>query len=236
MASNTKRPPLESVVTALGILKYPKLKEPDMKFAKNGVGSFNAKIILEGEAANAIIKRIDELAESKLAEGIAALEAKLAEAKGPAIGKAKKALAEFGLTDKPYKECFDDQGEPNGSYEFNFKMASQYVDKKDVVHKLFPSVFDAKGKRLNPVPDIWGGTKAYVSGHYNPFATALGAGCALRLSAVKIIDLVSGGQGKSADAFGFGGEEEGYSAPEKEETAAADPAEGATEAEENVDF
>jgi hypothetical protein len=201
----------------VGTLKYPKLNAPDMKFAKNGVGSFSAKIILTGDEAAPLIKRIDELAAQALVEGKAALEEKIASAKGEAKGKAKKALAEFALTDKPYKPCYDDEGEANGNYEFNFKMSSQYTDKDGKVKKLSPTAFDAKGQKLDPMPDIWGGTRARVSGHYNPFATALGAGCALRLAGVKIITLVAGGSGRSADSMGFGGEEEGYSAPERDE-------------------
>src|SRR5699024_3019131 len=75
-----------------------------------------------------------------------------------------------------------------------------------------PQFFDAKGKPMLKVPDIWGGTVGKVSfsfvtdGYFIPGTGA--CGISLQLEAVQIIDLVSAGQ-RSADDYGFG-EEEGY--------------------------
>lgn len=63
------------------------------------------------------------------------------------------------------------------------------------------------------VPDIWGGTEGKVSFEVAPYfipGTAL-AGIKLRLNAVQVIELRSGGN-KSAGEYGFGEEEGGFDA------------------------
>ena len=53
---------------------------------------------------------------------------------------------------------------------------------------------------------------------------SIGASVSLRMEAVQIIDLVSGGSGGSADSFGFG-EEDGYVFTAEETKPAADTSE-----------
>lgn len=87
-------------------------------------------------------------------------------------------------------------------------------------------VFDAKGKALKVIPDIWSGTTAIVAGELRPFSMPIGVGISLRLNAAQIIELASGGGSKSAAGYGFGAHEGGFSADDAEEEA---PAEGGEE-------
>jgi len=63
---------------------------------------------------------------------------------------------------------------------------------------------------MTKAPSIWGGTVGKVAFEVMPYFNnaQCEGGLSLRLDAVQIIELVSGG-GKSASAYGFG-EEEGY--------------------------
>lgn len=221
--AEAKRPPLEKLTTPVGTLKYPKLNEPDTKFKDTGI--YQAKLILTADEAAPIMARMKELTEKQLAETKVELEAKIKDAKGEAKGKAKKALAELVLADSPAKPCFDDEGEPNGDIEFNFKMNAQRTDKKtQKIIKMVPKFFDAKGVEIKNIPQVWGGTKARVSAQYVPFYTQkAGVGVSLRLNALKIIELVSGNSGTAAD-HGFGDEEEGYAADAEARSDSTKPA------------
>lgn len=231
--AEAKRPPLEKLTTPVGTLKYPKLNEPDTKFKDTGV--YQTKLVLTADEAAPIVARMEELAKKQLVETTADLEEKIKAAKGEAKGKLKKALAELKIADSPAKPCFDDDGEPNGDIEFNFKMNAQRTDKKtNKVIKMSPKFFDAKGVEIKNIPSVWGGTKARVSAQYVPFYTPVaGCGVALRLSALKIIELVSGGGGTAKD-HGFGDEEEGYAADAaaKSESSTAGDDAGSTDGEE----
>jgi hypothetical protein len=241
MATEAKRPQLEKLLGAdgfppLGTLKYPRLNEPDTKFKAEGV--FTTKLIVAGEFATAIIEKLTAVANTKLEAERGILTKEVEVAKGDKKGKAKKQLAELKLSDMPFKPVFDEDGNETGDYEFTFKMNAQWTDKKtNKVTKQFPKVFDAKGKALSPIPNIWGGTKARVASQIMPFYTALaGAGVSLRLTAVQIIELQSG-NGGNAESYGFGEEEgfEGSSQPhptdaaETSTDATSDTASGADE-------
>ena len=63
------------------------------------------------------------------------------------------------------------------------------VEKDGKVRQLKPDFFDAKGKVLKVAPNIWGGTKVYISGQFNPYSSTTGVGVSLRLNALQIIEL-----------------------------------------------
>ena len=74
-----------------------------------------------------------------------------------------------------------------------------------------PKLFDAKQNELDRKKvSVWGGSKMKVNFEVVPYMAAAtkSAGITLRLRAVQVIELVSGGGG-NAESYGFG-EEEGY--------------------------
>ena len=196
-----KRKALEKFITPKGTAVYPQLTKPDTKFKANG--EYSAKVRLSEEDAAPLMARIDVLIE----QTYKAEQERL-------IASGKKAAAKtLKYADKPYKVVRDAEGDETGEIEFNVKMNAQYTDKKTGnVVTLKPKLFDA-ATPPNPLPtsvQIWGGSIIKVAGEFNPFATAIGVGMSLRLSAVQVIKLVSGGSGGDASSFGFGGEEGGF--------------------------
>ena len=108
----------------------------------------------------------------------------------------------------PYKAACDDQGEETGEIELGFKQKAIIKNAKGETFELCPKVFDASGKELIKTPAIYGGSILRVAYQIVPYnVPALGVGASLRLNAVQIIKLVSGGG--DAASYGFG-EEEGY--------------------------
>jgi hypothetical protein len=195
-----KRKSLTKFITPKGVAVYPRLNTPDTKFKTEG--EYSAKIRLSEEDAAPLIAKIEEA----IAETYKAEQDRL-------IAAGKKAAAKtLKYADKPYKNVLDGEGEETGEVEFNIKMKAQYTKKDGTVVKLEPKLFDA-ATPPNPLPkstQIWGGSLIKVAGEFNPFATAIGVGMSLRLSAVQVIKLVSGGSGGDASSYGFGGEEDGF--------------------------
>jgi Single-stranded DNA-binding protein, Bacteriophage T7 len=204
----TKRVTAPNFTSFKGTFKYPRLNEPDTKFKAEG--EYSVKLIgrLDDPAVHAFVQKLMPLHEAavKRAEGL--------------IKKGKK------LTVNPlFNTVFDETTEEDtGEIEFTFKMAAsgEYKNGPKAGQKWSrkPGLFDAKGNAMVKAPSIWGGTVGKVSfevgvdresGEPGYFVPGTGAcGLSLRLLAVQIIDLVSGGQ-RTAAAYGFG-EEEGYSA------------------------
>lgn len=219
MADEKKRK-LEKFTTPIGVAVYPKLNIPDTKYKPEGV--FTIRLRLSAEDSLPLIEKIDALAEARLNEEKAAL---IKAGKKAAATKVKMAA------DKPYRATLDEEGEETGDFEFNFKMNHQVTfDGKTKL--LFPKLFDSKGEKFPDDVQIWGGSKVKVAGQFNPFYTAaIGAGVSLRLSAVKVIDLVTS-DGGNAESYGFGDDEDGYTAPAKG-AAGADGSDDTTDEEED---
>lgn len=215
MAADNKKQKLIKVTSPKGTFKFPKLNTPDTKFKAEG--EYGVKLIVSREDAIPLLAQLEDEAENRFNETKETLTAKVAEEKGEKKAKAKKELENLKRADLPVKDCVDDDGEPNGDIEINFKMKAQRTDKATgKIIKMTPKFFDAKGKELKggAIPQVWGGTVGYVAGSIVPFYTAaVGAGASLRLAAVQIIELVTAGGG-NADSFGFGKDEDGYEADE----------------------
>ena len=74
---------------------------------------------------------------------------------------------------------------------------------------------------MTDVESIWGGSVLRISADLIPFyVAAVGAGVSLRLKAVQIIDLKTGG-GAGAESYGFEATK-GYVAPQAEELVEAE--------------
>lgn len=200
MATTFKKRKYISNETPAGIAKYPKLNTPDTKYKP--LGEYSTKLVLTAEEAQPLIDQyeqelqrfFDEEKERLLSSG---------DPKDKAKAKGLKMAA-----DKPFKPELDDEAEETGNVVFNFKMPARVAreGKPDLV--LTPDVFDAKGKKLVKVPEIWGGSKLIVAYQLRPFNTAIGVGLSLRLQGFQILDLKQGGE----RSYGFKAHEGGYEA------------------------
>jgi len=195
--------------TPKGIFKYPNLTKPDYgtkEFPKKD-GEYNVRLVLEGKAAQELIAKLQPEMEKAIAEA----EEKFAQLPVATRKRLK------GVTPNPYyTEVFDKETEePTGQYEFRFKTAASGVNKKgERWHRTVP-IFDAKGKPVKNLKEIWSGTVGKVAYSVSPYfvAGSGAAGITLYLEAVQIIELNAGG-GRSASEFGFS-EEEGFEASEE---------------------
>jgi len=159
--------------TPQGIAQYPWLSKPDTKFSEEG--DYKVNLILPKVEAIPLLKQINEV----FAENV---DKETKKAKGKDIKKASP----------PYFEELDDAGQPTGNVILKFKSKAAYK----------PAIFDAKGIPMID-SNIWGGSELKINGSIAPYYTSLiGAGVALRLRAVQVIQYVEGGSG-SADRFGF---------------------------------
>jgi len=180
--------------TPKGIAQYPWLSKPDTKFSEEG--EYKVSLILSKEEAIPILKQINEV----FAENVAA------EVKKNGGKDIKKAPP-------PYMEQLDDAGNSTGKVILKFKSKAAYK----------PAIFDAKGVPMIE-SNVWGGSEIKINGSIAPYYTPLiGAGVALRLRAVQVIQYVDASTG-AASKFGFE-EEVGYEhqATETFESIAASP-------------
>ena len=166
-------------VTEVGKAIYPHLNKPDTRFQKEGV----YKVTLELSPVNAknLLKHIDD-----------------------GIKLATKDSKSNKTAQLPYKT------DENGNMQFNFKCKASGVSKTGQNWEQKPKVFDSKGTPISKDILVWGGTTMKVAYEIIPYSNnMLGSGVSLRLKAVQVHELVSGG-GASADSYGFKEEANGY--------------------------
>ena len=186
-----------NVTTPKGVLVYPHLNKADTKFDTHGV--WRANLRLTAEDAQSLKQSIDDAIEANADE--------YTKSKGKKVK----------IANPPYQEDED------GNYVFTFKLKASGTrpngerwEQKPILYDAKGNVFQANGKT------IWGGTKAKVAFQMSPyFVSSIGAGVSLRLKAVQIIELVTGGA--DASSYGFQ-EEEGFVA--ENETKEEPPEEG----------
>jgi hypothetical protein len=236
--------------TPTGTFAYPKLNKPDFgtdKYPKkDGEYSVNMRFKEDDPVFQAFLATITPLHDQAVAEGTEAFKALKVDVRKK-LGKMK--------VNPLYTEEYDqDTEQPTGYVKMKFAMPASGLRKKDKSPwTARPAVFDAKGKPLplfvnapgkpqhgSPradAPQIWSGTEGKVSFEASGyFVESQGmAGLKLRLNAVQIINLVSGGQ-RSADAYGFG-EEEGWGfEPQADDTLPGDSTTGDTTAPDDGNF
>ena len=166
-------------VTEVGKAIYPHLNKPDTRFQKEGV----YKVTLELSPVNAknLLKHIDD-----------------------GIKLATKDSKSNKTAQLPYKT------DENGNMQFNFKCKASGVSKTGQNWEQKLKVFDSKGTPISKDILVWGGTTMKVAYEIIPYSNnMLGSGVSLRLKAVQVHELVSGG-GASADSYGFKEEANGY--------------------------
>jgi hypothetical protein len=198
-----KKPSIK-YTTPKGIAMYPRLTEPDTTFNANG--AFTVKLKLSAEDATELMGIMDTVAEEAYQETKATLEQKPDDPKK--IAAQKKSLAALAKAEPGYTLDCDEDGNENGDVILSFKMNHLITKKDKTTMKLWPKLFDAKGIAVKGKPAIFGGSELKVACTVNPYYTAGTGkvGASLRLSAVQIIKLVSGG---GSGRFGFGAED-GY--------------------------
>lgn len=186
----------EPLLTPSGIAVYPHLNRPDVYKDPNtnvsGKPQYKVNLSLTQEEATPLITKIEEAKKTALAM----------------IPKDKKQKE----SDAPYYNELDSEGQETGRVIFKFKMNAEINTKDGRKIDIAPKLFDAKGVLLNECDDIWGGSILRVSAELVPYyVAAVGAGVSLRLKAVQIIELKTGG-GADASSYGFSATE-GFTAP-----------------------
>lgn len=188
-----------TIITPKGIASYPYINRADTKFKAEG--DYKCKLIVNANdpKVQELVALLDAAADEFVEATITELKAK----GGKGIAKAK-AVKKF----IPYEAEFDDEGNETDNIILNAKTTAQAKNKQgEVFHKTI-KVYDSKGTFLKNPPSIYGGSTLKLSCTLIPFYNAATdtAGVTLRMEAVQVIELVSGGTGPCP----FGEEEDGY--------------------------
>jgi len=209
MATNNKTKQIK-ITSPRGILKYPRLNEPDGKFDPERP-AYRTSLILNGRNENvkAFLAKLDELMEQAKSQAAADFkELKI---------ETRKKIGEI-IPNPAYSQVYDEETEePTGEIEVRFTRRAA-GKRKDGTHWTAPRppLFDSAKppKLISRNLEIWGGTVAAINFTINPyFMPATGKyGITLRIEAVQIFELVTKGGARSADYYGFEGADDGWSA------------------------
>ena len=190
-------------VTPVGTAVWPNLIEPDMKFAKNGIGSFYTRLRLSAENAQPLMDLARELQQQAYDLELAKLEKEAVGLKGAKATRVKARIADLQMTDLPFRPALDeDTGEETGEVEVNFKSNAGFISKRtgETIDRRV-LVFDAAGRPIQV--NVGGGSKIQVSftpGHF--YMPKKGAGATFRLEAVRVLELIERAP-QNAEGFGF---------------------------------
>jgi len=184
----------------VGVLGFPSaIHEPDSKFADdtdpNDLGDYKARLYLEGEDAKAFEKTLADIWEEFYAEALKE--------------SGKKSLK----VDPDLLPCFeevDDNDEPTGRLGFRFKLKARVKKRDGTYFDQRPKVFDTSNQLIREVPNIGVGSQVKIAGRCKLWRNPSKIGMTLWLEGVQLHKLVEGGQGSSADTFGFTGEANGF--------------------------
>lgn len=202
----SKRKPIKKYGTPPGIARYPWLTKADDKYDESG--QYKVDLLLDpdgdhGPEVAKFLEWLDELA-----------------AQAEASAKEEHDGLEVTLLE-PYFEDIDDQKKPTGKVVIKSSAKASGKNEDGTVWKRKLAIFDAKGKeitggvsvgggstiRLSVAPKLWAMKKAEGRGRSKK--EYVECGVKLYLYGVKVLELAEFG-GASADALGFGGEEEGF--------------------------
>ena len=199
MATNRK----ETFTSPAGKALYPKLQEADTKFKPEG--EFSVKLLLTEAQAAPFLEQCESAQEEAFQEKLEELKAKK-----PKMNAAKLAeeIKRAPLPVKPHTD--PETGEETGEWAVHFKAKASGTTKSGERWERKIPMYDAKNQPISgKLPTMWSGSMLKVNYVVDPFCTALGAGVTLRIQAVQILKLVSGGA-RSAEEYGFEAEEGGY--------------------------
>lgn len=205
------KPEKKTYNTPQGVMIYPRITAPDYKYKTEGEFSTKLSLPTDNPIAVKMIALADRIAEEALAAAIKADERKPADQK----------KTPWAINNRPYEAETDDEGNETGNTVFKFGTNHSGKSKKDgKVWKRWPKLFDAQGVAIPRAKDkdytlqVWGGSEGSVSFEAFPYSpnAKIGAGCKFGLVAAQITKLVSGGDGGSAEQYGFQKQEGGFSA------------------------
>lgn len=217
--------------TPRGIAKWPKLTEPDYGTDKfpNAGGQYSVKLVFKDTDPKflALAAKIEPL----MAEAEANAKAEFATLK-------KATRDQLGAPKKNpwFSPLYDENDEPTGEVEMKLSMAASGVVKRGPragkEWKARPDYFDAFGRKITNTKglEIWGGSELICSfsitkgGYFIPGTGAYGL--QIKLQAVQIVKLRSPGANRTAEGYGFGVEDDGWSADELSETTEDDDEDG----------
>jgi len=151
-----------------GIAEFPYMSEPDIAF--NPEGLFHTKLVC---------KLSDSLEVKKAIDDMIALEVKKQHDLDPKK-KINKAPLPYAVRDE--------------EIVFNFKLRASGKRKSD--NKPFtqkPSIVNADLSQFDETQKIWGGSKLQITFEPYSWNMPVGIGCTLRMKAVQVLELVTGG-------------------------------------------
>ena len=196
-------PKKETFTSPAGKALYPKLQEADTKFKKEG--EFSVKLLLSEADAAFIRSQCEEAQEAAFQEEF---EKQCAAKPKMKPEKIAEGIKRADLPVKPYED--PETGDETGEWQVTFKTKASGTNKKGEPWERKVPLFDAKAQAITgKLPQIWSGSIMKVSYSVDPFCTAIGAGCTLRILAVQILQLKTGGA-RDAGEYGFGAEDDGY--------------------------
>ena len=200
------KPNTNKTVLTTGVVeaRYPYLNETDSKF---GAPVYKITAVFPDEASAASMVETINKAQEAAIELAVKEQAEKAKKAGKKFNE-EKFRSSVKTAALPIKAEEDEDGDETGRIFIGpFKMKAEGKTRDGKEWERSCPVFDAAGNPidLNKV-SIWGGSMVDIAFTAEPFYTpALGAGCSLRLEAVQVKELCSGGTGaKSAAGFGFG--------------------------------
>ena len=167
----------KTLTTPAGIARFPSLNRPDTKFSE--VGVYKVNLELSAADAEPFIKQAE------------ALFAEFLEDKKRELKKDK-----LKLHAAPWEEN-------DGLVQLKLKVPAMGKNKETgEEYSRKPTLFDATGKEEDV--NIGGGSKLKVAVvPYCWYTASLGAGITLQPKAVQVLDLVTWGNGGTAEAYGF---------------------------------
>jgi len=187
------KPFRKSIVTPVGTAIYPWLNTPDTRF---GEPTFKVNLRLTGEDATKFIAQVDALKEE---------------------AKAHLGVADLIVPIVPALD--DDRNEIPGAYDVKTKAKAHFKQADGSLVENRITIVDAQ---KNPMDEsagtIWGGSKIKLALNVGAVSTSIYSGLMLRINAVQVIELVTGGQG-GANAFD---KEDGFTAEPKAEVKVAE--------------
>lgn len=201
------------IITPRAVVSYPRLLKPDVGTKQNPQKpNFNVKGTFSPGGKFVVGKKLmdhDEVVALLEAARDEEFDKQLADAKSKKNGKLIKLLHKAPV----FAAVVDGEGNETGELSVRAKTAAEYKDKDtgQIVKKDPPTMFDAKGKKIEKLPPVGGGSEMKIGAQCKPyFVAATGAvGITFYLEATQLLKLVKYTGGKSAEAMGFGAEE-GY--------------------------
>lgn len=191
--------------TPKGIVEpYAYLTKPDFggEGFENPRGTYKCSLTLpNGPSTQAMIDKIVSIHEADYA---ARLEAH--EANPPKVVKGKKVL-------EPYEGDlpFFDNGD--GTTTFNFKAHASFEDKKTKeTKKINIGIVDSKGKRIEDLPFIAGGSELKIKFSIVPYGWSNVAGCSVKLQLESIMVVTLNNNAGGGDDWSDDIEEDGFEA------------------------